>query len=238
MFKNFEFSVENIEILDSVAKDAFLVAEIRNKGIVIAKDRVVLTAQPKIQIKLVETKSKQLMKGTTLAFDAVLKITCNDSSGCYRKNSKPFALARQTVASVRNMFGDPKYSDFTFVVKGREFKVHKNILAPRSSMMDTLFSSGYEEGLNNVCKVEDIDPDIFELLLKFVYGVQLPLNISDSAMKLFEAAHYYQIEDLTKFASQEIHFNLSLVNCLDIYVWAFPYDIEDLKHGAWKLVKR
>lgn len=132
-----------------------------------------------------------------------------------------------------------KYSDFTFVVSGKRFKVHKCILAAASPVFDKIFSSKMKETHTNECYVVDIDPDIFSHLLRFIYFGELSENIEDDnkLLKLYAAAHYYQIGKLVEICKQIKHFNLSEENAAETYLWAITYDLKDVMIDAWKIIK-
>lgn len=129
------------------------------------------------------------------------------------------------------------WSDFTFIVKGTEIKVHKAILAAASRVFDKLFTIEMEESRNNVCKVDHIEPSVFLQLLRFIYGGNLS-GIKDVPKQLYEAAHYYGIEELEKISKEEVLAQLSTANALETFKWAQIYNLEVLKLKAWTIVKR
>lgn len=138
------------------------------------------------------------------------------------------------------MFKEQTFSDFMFVVKGKEFKVHRIVLAAASPYFNNRFTSKMQEDLESVCKVDNIEPDIFESILRFIYKAKLPENFSDQAMGLYEAAHLYNMSSLMEFCEQEIHSRLSLTTALELYGWAYAYiyDWIELKEEAWDIIKR
>lgn len=136
------------------------------------------------------------------------------------------------------MLGDEKYSDFTFVVGEKQFRTHKIILGSASEVFDKLFSSDMEERKTNQCKVDNIEPDIFEQLLRFIYTGELPADFEDVAMKLYEAAHYYRIKNLIKFCSSAVLNKLNKENAMELYEWSTLYEEEKLRLSAWIIIKR
>jgi BTB/POZ domain len=95
-----------------------------------------------------------------------------------------------------------------------------------------------EEARKGECIVEDIEPEIFEHLLRFIYGGELPEDIGDVSLKLFEAAHYYEIKQLKEICKQQLPFVLKTENAIEIFNWASVYDENDLKIAAWEIIKR
>jgi hypothetical protein len=135
------------------------------------------------------------------------------------------------------MLNDPKYSDFTCIAGDRKFKVHKNILGAASPVFDRMFSTAMAEAQTNKAKIDAIDPNIFEHLLRFIYAGKLPENLTATAVDLFKAAHYYEIE-LKEICEDEIEETLSIGNAIQFYELAYVYDMKVLKADAWQIIKR
>lgn len=86
--------------------------------------------------------------------------------------------------------------------------------------------------------VDEIDPDTFNHMLHFIYSGNLPENLSDIAVPLYEAAHYYEIVALKEICQKEVHAKLTTENAFQTYSWSLVYGIDDLKTDAWAIVKR
>lgn len=136
-----------------------------------------------------------------------------------------------------NILNDSTFSDFTFNVKGTKLKVHKNILASVSETMRTMFTTNFKESVQSECIVDHLEPDIFQLMLQFIYAGQIPVDLDNISIDLYRAAHYYRIVRLMDICKENIHFQLSVSNAEEIYELATLYDMEDVKVDAWKIVK-
>jgi BTB/POZ domain len=147
------------------------------------------------------------------------------------------ASSYKVVNNRLNLLENFNFSDFKFIVKSREFKVHRVILATTSPVFEKMFTNDMEEACSSECIVEDIEPEIFEHLLRFIYGGKLPEDIGDVSMKLYEAAHYYDIEQLKDICEREVGLKLSVDTAVSLYNWAWTYN-EHLKNDAWKIIKR
>jgi hypothetical protein len=156
----------------------------------------------------------------------------------YSKENDPKAIAE--IQKIAAMLNDPKSSDFTCIVGDRSFKVHKAVLAAASPVFDRMFSTPMIEAQTNEAKIDAIDPNIFEHLLRFIYAGKLPENFSEIvvAVDLFKAAHYYEIEDLREICEEKIEDKLSEENAIQFYELAFVYDVQNLKKNIWYFVKR
>lgn len=127
-------------------------------------------------------------------------------------------------------------SDFVFVVKGDEFKVHKSILAAVSKVWERMFSADYKEKETSSCEIDHIEPEIFKAVLHFIYCAEIPENFNELVVKLFEAAHYFEIESLKEICLKRLRQNLSSTNAVDIYKIAYLYEL-DLLPLAWTVIK-
>lgn len=149
------------------------------------------------------------------------------------KHPQKSTIKKNIIATVSSMLDDPQFCDFKFIINEREFNVHKCILAAASDVFVKIFKVN-----ENFWKVNDVREDVFYSLLVFIYREKVPANLNDIAIKLFEASDYFKIDQLKEICSKVIHANLSTENALEIYNWAFIYDLEILKSKAWELVKR
>lgn len=144
-------------------------------------------------------------------------------------------LCGKTLAS---LLEDDTFADFTFNVHGREFKVHKFLLAKASHVFETMFTCGLDETKNNTTTV-DCKPEIFEIFIKFIYMNEwsehlMPIICYD----LYELAHRYQIETLKKICLTFVeNKSMDCYNVLDIYEFAMTYQIGELLDSSWKFIK-
>lgn len=152
-----------------------------------------------------------------------------------RKSLDASTVCKRIIQNNINMLNDQIYSDFTFIVDQKQFKVHKNILAVTSPVFFNLFNSNMQESLKNECHVGNINSSIFGHMLNFIYGAVLPPDIKDISINLYAAAHYYEIKDLMDICKTEIRSNLSIANALEVYICATLYDMEDLQKDAMKM---
>ena len=119
------------------------------------------------------------------------------------------------------MLADPSNSDFEIVCgQGEEtkFKVHKLILATRSSVFKAMFNSiaDNKESQNGQVKVPDIDPVTMKALLKFIYTDFVSKN--DITMALFYASDKYDLKQLTTFCEKVLMNHFDTENVIDILI--------------------
>lgn len=148
-----------------------------------------------------------------------------------------FESRNQLLGGISRMCDDEKFSDFTFVVKDKKFKLHKLVLAASSPVMERLFAADYEEKKTGQCQIDDIEPNIFNAMSRFMYTCTVPEKLCDIVCYLYAAAHYYEIQTLKDICLDEMQNNLSKENAVEVHSLAFKYDLELLQE-AWKIIKQ
>lgn len=130
-----------------------------------------------------------------------------------------------------------KFSDFEFIVSGKRFKVHKNILSLASPVFDTMFDCDLKEKKQQFSKTND-DPKVFQCLLDFIYSGKLPKNLPQIALSLYEMAHLYQIEQLMEHCMGHILAKrIDAKNALELYQFARSYNVQLLFDRAWDFIR-
>ncbi|KAK6220648.1 hypothetical protein LQW54_002093 [Pestalotiopsis sp. IQ-011] len=69
----------------------------------------------------------------------------------------------------KEFFMKDELSDFRFTCNGRQFSVHRMILALHSDFFRRAFSSGFKEAKDGVMNFPHDDPDILEKVLSIMY---------------------------------------------------------------------
>lgn len=129
-------------------------------------------------------------------------------------------------------------SDFTFIISGEEFQVHKLILKLVSPYFSLLFSSEFKENENNVF-VTNEDPEVFRHMLEYIYKGKLPQNFPDVAIDLYKMAHLYQVESLLPYCKGHVNaLIIDNVNVLKIYKFAAEYEMTDLFERSWAFMRK
>ncbi|KAJ6621060.1 Speckle-type POZ protein-like [Pseudolycoriella hygida] len=146
---------------------------------------------------------------------------------------------KNIIANNESILRTAKYSDFSFDVNGRMFKVHKSILATASPVFDKLFQRKCKEGVPNHSRIDDTDPTIFQYLLDYIYCGKLPEEIHDGqvARNVFKVANYYQINRLEEVCVSVLKYSLTKDNAVDAFELAETYGLEDVKMMAWSIIQ-
>lgn len=112
--------------------------------------------------------------------------------------SKPRLMIQPSCwfGAAKELIDSGDMADFTFIIQGKEFKVHKLILSLTSSVFRDMFQSRSDETMENCAKLHDCDFEMFQHLLDFIYKGIMPVNIQEIALDLYKLARTYQIESL------------------------------------------
>ncbi len=84
-------------------------------------------------------------------------------------------------------------------------------------------------------KVKDIEPDVAELLIKYIYTDDVPEN--SISWDLFEAAKTYEIIRLQELCLKSLRRNISAQNCCRMLEAAMLHDFEDYFNFAMVFFK-
>lgn len=167
----------------------------------------------------------------SFVFDCSIKFECHDESIKEQSFRNEAVLGTNTIASLHE---NKNFADFTFIVRGQEFKVHKNLLNEASPVFKSIFASGLDE-----IKV-DCNPEIFGHIIKFIYTNVLPMydEMTFLCFDLYKLAHQYGIDSLAKICNAIImNKKIDSANALDIYEFALTHDVQELTLITWEFIK-
>lgn len=145
----------------------------------------------------------------------------------YHTSEFTLSVSNPLKASLYNLYSTGSYSDVTIRVNGKtEFKVHKCILASRSSKFECMLNSSFMEGCSNYVDIKDTSPELFRLLLMWIYvgEIKFPIDLLD-VFKLMLLADEYMLIDLKEKCEEDIKINLDEQKVLDILLLAEKHPI-------------
>ena len=132
------------------------------------------------------------------------------------------------------MLTDQTLMDATLNVKDKEFKAHKVVLAAASPVFKSMFKEGTKEHEDNYVNIEDIDSDVFDVFLRYLYSGQvdkldemcLDLLVAadkyvDNAVDVLALAHRFSIDSIKSKASNYLKDNFSAVTQTDSWTSLF-----------------
>ena len=106
-----------------------------------------------------------------------------------------------TTTSINNvfarMFNNQSTSDFTVKCQDKQFYVHQRILQERSEYFEAILHNDCIEKRNNMLKIDDFEPNVVEIFLRYLYNGALATSDSLSDMIcLLKMADKYNANDL------------------------------------------
>lgn len=156
----------------------------------------------------------------------------------YFKRVRSLATSGDESNNFASLYGDDTFADFTFIVQGRKFSVHKIVLGVVSDVLKTMLLCGLDETKNNSSTVK-CDPKIFEHFIKFIYTGQLPVDeMPTICIQLHEIAHRYGVNRLVEICMAFIiEKEIDTSNAIDLYEFSATYKIAYLLEITWKFIK-
>lgn len=115
-------------------------------------------------------------------------------SDLYFKKLSP--CVESLVEDIKQLYSSHEQSDFILKCNRRKFPVHKLILAARSDYFAAMFRSGMKETNEGSAEIKDIEPDILEQALNYMYSGSLCVISLETLRKIYAAADRFGIESL------------------------------------------
>ena len=126
-------------------------------------------------------------------------------------------------------------TDVILNVKDKEFKAHKVVLAAASPVFEAMFKEGTKEHRDNYVNIEDIDGDVFDVFIRFIYSGQVD-HLDEMISDLLAAADKYDVQPLREICMRHMAKNISVENAVDVLALAGRYDVEPIKIQAKKFI--
>ncbi|XP_014395844.1 PREDICTED: speckle-type POZ protein-like isoform X2 [Myotis davidii] len=107
----------------------------------------------------------------------------------------------------------------------------------RSPVFNAMFEHEMEESKKNRVEINDVDPEVFKEMMRFIYTGKAP-NLDKMADNLLAAADKYALERLKVLCEEALCSNLSVENVADTLVLADLHSAEQLKAQAIDFINR
>ncbi|XP_065203502.1 protein roadkill-like [Planococcus citri] len=130
--------------------------------------------------------------------------------------------------NLKSAFENRDFTDFTISVEGKEYPVHKIILASCSDYFATMFKTGMKESAENRVVITDVDEAVMDEVLRFIYTGKCE-NIDYLAYDLLAAADKFDIGHLKKICEDSVYKSLSVDNALNVLILADRHNANELK---------
>ncbi|TVU42656.1 hypothetical protein EJB05_09075, partial [Eragrostis curvula] len=133
-------------------------------------------------------------------------------------------------------------TDVTFDIQGKSFPAHRMLLAARSLVFKAELLGPMKEGRADRIVVHEIQPEVFEALLHFVYTDSLPSMDDDEGdginliVDLLVAADRYAMDRLKLVCERTLSRSLTVDNVSTVLVLANRHNCSGLKEACVEFV--
>lgn len=158
-------------------------------------------------------------------------VVTTDKNTCNLIASK-FQLAE----SMKIMLRDKQFCDVEFNVNGKKIKAHKNILAIRSSVFNSMFKNSMALNITDKIEISDIKEEVFEELISYIYTGEIN-KLDDLVTELVVAANTFKIEDLVLICEQKIISLISTENCINLLKLSDAISLHQLEQKLIPFIK-
>ncbi|XP_041824665.1 kelch-like protein 40b [Melanotaenia boesemani] len=130
-----------------------------------------------------------------------------------------------------DLLENDKLVDCVLKIKDKEFPCHRLVLCACSSYFRSIFLSDLEESKKREIVLEDVEPGVMGLVLKYLYTSKI--NVTEQNVQdIFAVANMYQIPSIFTVCVSFLQKRLSLSNCLAIFRLGLMLDCPRLAVSA------
>ncbi|XP_057318708.1 speckle-type POZ protein B-like [Microplitis mediator] len=134
---------------------------------------------------------------------------------------------RHMTDDFKELYDSKSNSDVILVVGNEKFKAHKLILSTRSPVFSAMFTHEMKENRESGVTIPDIDPEIFNKMLEFIYTDEIN-NLDADAAYLLEAADKYQLLNLKSLCEESLSKSCSIDNAIKLMILADLHNANQL----------
>ncbi|XP_018607005.2 kelch-like protein 40b [Scleropages formosus] len=130
-----------------------------------------------------------------------------------------------------DLWENDKLVDCVLKIKDRQFPCHRLVLAACSSFFRAIFLSDLEESKKKEIVLNDVEPDVMEMILKYIYTSNISVT-EQNVKDIFMVANMFQIPSIFTVCVSFLQKRLSLSNCLAIFRLGLMLDCPRLAISA------
>ncbi|XP_043462247.1 protein roadkill-like [Leptopilina heterotoma] len=169
----------------------------------------------------------------------IRKILTNND--CLHLNLQIKQLSTAKKSTIENNFQsfflNDTLSDVTFNVENTNFPAHKIVLASMSPVFEKMFAHQMKENITNIVVIEEIDPEVFKEMLRFIYTGKIE-NSKQVAFRLHELADKYDVKKLRIICEQYLENYLTVKNAIAVLQLADSHNSVNLKKKSINFIQK
>lgn len=127
------------------------------------------------------------------------------------------------------------FKDLTVKVCGTDFKVHKLMLAARSATLAEMIKNNPDA---HEIIFDDIEGEIFKIILDFIYDDKMPQNYDENSQKVFATAGKFKLEQLKLKVGEMLCDAVTLENSFEMLNLACKHNYIELKLKSFEEIKK
>lgn len=168
----------------------------------------------------------------------VIKCKINTNSNTLNKKgvAKKLPVPNSLPSKMRSLVDGNKYGDVTILIGDQRFLAYKGILSAQSSVFAAMFEHEMQETIENHVTINDVDPDVFRELLRYIYTDQLTANLNGMAFKLYAAADKYDISTLKSLCRDHLMDKLNWKNAVETLILADTHNDLEMKNQTLRFL--
>jgi len=164
---------------------------------------------------------------------------CSRVMGFLRNASPPSLQGPGVLQDLQQLWQSKSLSDVKLLAGDQEFSAHRAVLAARSSVFSSMFSSDMAEARSSTVTVVDVRPEVLELLLEFLYTDSLARQDAEPQLTgdLLKAAKKYAVPRLASLCESWALTAITLDSVVEWLMLATMLEAEQLKSACMRFVK-
>ena len=135
----------------------------------------------------------------------------------------------------RDLYESQQLFDLTLSADGKDFKVHKALIAASSDYFRAMFTNDCTEKDQKTVRINGVDATSMGLVVSFLYTGQVEMH-TDTVQNLLSAANLFQLNELKKGCADFMANKLDVDNCIGIHFFAQAHECETLEFHAWDVI--
>ena len=134
--------------------------------------------------------------------------------------------------SIQDLREQNDLCDITICAEGRDFRLHKVIIAAGSPYFRAMFTNTHRESFENTITLNGIDAATLDLLFNFIYSSSLQVH-EENVQNLLAGANLLQLTPVVKACCKFLQARICPENSLGIAAFADLHGCTDLYKSAW-----
>ncbi|XP_044320602.1 BTB/POZ and MATH domain-containing protein 1-like [Triticum aestivum] len=158
------------------------------------------------------------------------------------RNRRPIVVPAPSMReSLEHMLMDGEGADVTFSVSHQLFNAHRCVLAARSQVFKAELFGPLKENTTRHIEVDDMEPQVFEVLLHFMYTDTMPDDDEDKGkierlQHLLVAADRYGVDRLKVMCEDKLYEGINVETVATTLLLAEQHHCKDLKEACIQFI--